>query len=243
MVLDYTTENVGTTFYYVVREKNAGQTIDNVTFSDAVYFVTVSVLDDEVGGIRTETTITDGTNHVSSLDFENIFTPDPEDTTLEIRVEKTVKNTGVQMMGPEGFQFLLENMTLGGTRTAITDAEGLAVFTLTFTKEDIGNTYTYQLSEINDGRDNVEYSEAVYTITVSIERNDDNELTAAITNNGTETAEPVAQFENVYDPPKDDDNPGMGDTGLSLWIAMMAVSCGGAITLAARGSKQEEDEE
>jgi hypothetical protein len=79
MVLNYTTENVGSTFYYVVKEQNAGQTIDGVTFSSAVYNVTVSVLDDGVGGIRTETVMTDGNTDVSSLDFTNDYTPDDPD--------------------------------------------------------------------------------------------------------------------------------------------------------------------
>lgn len=242
LVLDYTAENVGSTFYYVVRERNGGQTIDGVTFSDVVYYVTVSVLDNEVGGIRTETTITNGTVNVSSLDFENNYIPDPDDTMLEIKVEKTVKNLGALTMSPEGFQFLLENMTIGGTQTAAADAEGVAVFTLTFTKEDIGKTYTYQLSEINDGKANVEYSTAVYTITVSVALSEENKLTATVTNNGAETLEPVAQFENVFDPPDDPGNPGTGDVSVALWIAMMAVSCGGVITLTAR-SKNGEDEE
>ena len=79
MVLNYTTENVGSTFYYVVKEQNAGQTIDGVTFGNAVYNVTVSVLDDGVGGIRTETVMTDGNTDVSSLDFTNDYTPDDPD--------------------------------------------------------------------------------------------------------------------------------------------------------------------
>lgn len=242
MVLNYTTENVGSNFYYVVKERNAGQTIDNVTFSNAVYFVTVAVLDDEVGGIWTETTITNGTETVTGMTFENTYIPDPDDTTLEIKVEKTVKNVGALTMSPEGFQFLLENMTIGGTQTATANEEGLAVFTLTFTKDDIDKTYTYQLSEIDDGKAHVEYSTAVYTITVSIALNEDNKLVATITNNGAETTEPVAQFENVYDPPGDPGNPGTGDVSMALWIAMMAVSCGGVITLATQRRNKEDEE-
>jgi len=241
MVLDYTTEDVGTTRFYVVRERNAGQTIEGVTYSDVAYYVTVDVLDDEIGGIKTEVEVTNGTQGVTSLDFENIFIPDPEDTTLEIKVEKTVKNVGEQTIGPEGFQFLLENMTIGGTQTVTADENGVAIFTLTFTKDDAGKTYNYQVSEIDDGRDYVLYSTAVYTITVEIQRNEDNELDAVITNNGAETLEPVAQFENVFDPPGEG-NPGMGDSGLALWIAMLAVSCGAAVTLMSCGRPEEEDE-
>ncbi len=85
--LEFTEDSVGETFYYVVAEKNAGETIDGVTYSDVQYNVTVSVYDDGLGGIETVTTVTDGEKAIGSLDFTNEFV---EETPPEIPDEPEI---------------------------------------------------------------------------------------------------------------------------------------------------------
>lgn len=257
--LSYGPEDVGNTYRYLVMEKNAGQTVDRITYSDARYWVTVVVEDNGTGGIRTVTSITDGLSgqSVSGMAFENIFTPEPEAVEVEIRVNKTVENTGTETIGPEGFEFLLENKTTGGTRSVKSDAAGRAAFTLRFTEADIGKCYTYQLSEVDSGRPNVVYSKLIYRITVTVALNEDNELVTTVTNNGTEVTQAVAAFKNLYeytppqdpptgekppqDPPAEEkppqtpipEIPKTGDMGLTLWLVMLALSCGAVISLSA----------
>ncbi len=240
--LSCTADDVGTTRYYVVKEQNAGETIRGVTYDDTVYRITVDVTDNLEGqlaytlDIRTSQGIPQ-----ERVTFENTFTPDPDNVTVNITAQKTVKNIGTESIGPEGFEFLLENMTVGGIKSAKSNADGQAVFTLTFTKDDIGKIYTYKLSEVNGEKANVEYSTAVYNITVAIELNEENKLVAAIINNGAEVAEAVAEFENIYNYTPSG-NPKTGDAGLELWISMLAVSCGGVITLIVYGNKKKDEE-
>ena len=242
--LSYTPEDVGNTYYYLVAEENAGQTVDRITYSDARYWVTVAVEDNGTGGIRTVTTVTDSLTGegTSDMAFENIFTPEPEAVEVKIKVNKTVENTGTETIGPEGFEFLLENKTTGGIRSVKSDVNGQGIFTLRFTEADMGKSYTYQLSEVDGGKPNVVYSKLVYHITVSVALNENNELVATVTNNGTEVAEAVAAFKNLYeytppqDPPTEEkppipEIPKTGDMGLTLWLVMLTLSCGAALTL------------
>ena len=143
-------------------------------------------------------------------------------------------NKGSEKIGPEGFVFLLKALTEGVADTTVeTDQNGKAKFTLTFTEDDIGNTYTYKLTEANGGKANVTYSAAEYTVTVAISLNENNQLFAKLTQNGANVTEIVAAFENVYNytpTPDAPNNPQTGDnTNLYLWFALLFVSCGGIL--------------
>ncbi len=362
--LDFTSEHVGNTYYYAVREQNHGKTIGGITYSDKVYHITVQVQDDGVGGIKTVTTVTgatvetlDFTNTYSvaqtevtlignktlegreladgefafllhaanedftvnanitatkvynkadgsfsfgaltftkpgayfyvitedstveaervifdetvyqvaiyvtdngsgqlvaeveisqpgeaaqmeSIDFHNVYTVAPEAVPVTIYVEKTVKNTGKKAIGPEGFRFLLERAD-GEKLTVKSDANGDAQFHLSFTEEDIGKTYTYKLTEINDGQAYVKYSKAQYDISITVTLGGDNKLMAAVTVNEKTVETAVCEFINEYDY-----IPKTGDTmNLSLWMAVMFVSgCGVAVT-ALTGLKKKETNE
>ncbi|MBQ7108448.1 MAG: LPXTG cell wall anchor domain-containing protein [Clostridia bacterium] len=152
----------------------------------------------------------------------------------------------------DGFQFLLNALADGVADTTIkTDENSKAKFNLTFTEEDIGKTYTYTITEVNGGKENVTYSEARYTVTVAIELNENNQLVATLTKNGENTEAVVAEFENVYDytpePPVDPEtpepptNPETGDSNnLYLLFALLFIS-GGSVFGAAicKGKKKE----
>ncbi len=73
--LEYYPEDVGKTFYYVIKEKNAGKNIANVSYSTTEYYVTVKVEDDLKGQIKTTATIQRGTTFVDAdkLDFVNTY--------------------------------------------------------------------------------------------------------------------------------------------------------------------------
>lgn len=238
--LSYDASMIGT-HYYVVLERNGGEVIGNITYSGAKYFITVEVKDNGVGGIEATATITDGTNAVTVMDFVNIFTPDPADLPLQILVNKFVMNTGEATIGPEGFTFQLKNLADDSIMTAVSNAEGKAMFELLFTKDDVGKVYTYEITEIDDGLENVIYSQEIYTVTIAISLNESNELVATVTCNEEAVEQVVAEFENIYDYTPDPDDT--SDPGLLLWTAMLAVSgCGGVITMKTFGKKKEEDE-
>ena len=213
------------TYYYTITEDNVGE--DRITYDETVYHVTVTVADK--GGHLEATAVytTAEGAQVEQVVFTNIYTPKPEDVSTTVTVNKTVKNIGANTIGPDGFTFRLTDAT-GAQQELVTDKDGKAVFSLTFTEEDIGKTYTYQLTEVNDGKKNVTYSTAVYNISITVSLSADNKLVLTTTSNDTQVDQVVAAFENTYNPPS---TPVTGDNmNLHLWFGLLTVS---ALALAA----------
>ncbi len=231
---------------YTVKEIKG--TDIRVTYDETVHTVVVTVKDNDQGGVTASYTVNSAAEGL--IEFTNIYTPKPEDVTVDFDIIKTVVNKGSEKIGSDGFEFLLNSMADGVADVTVkSDANGKAKFTLTFTEDDIGNTYTYKITEVNGGKANVSYSTAEYTITVAITLNEDNELVATLTNNGEMVTTVVAEFENIYDytptpepKPEYPESPKTGDpTNLHLWFALLFVSsCGlfGA-TLFSRKRKEE----
>ncbi len=217
---------------YTVKEIKGSDI--RVTYDKTVYTVVVTVKDNEQGGVTASYTVDSDAEGL--IAFTNIYTPKPEDITVDLDIIKTVVNKGSEKIGPEGFAFLLNALADGVADTTVkTDKNGKATFTLTFTENDIGNTYTYKLTEVNDSKANVTYSDAEYTITVAIDLNENNELVATLTSNGKDTTAVVATFENVYDytpVPEKSDNPQTGDnSNIGMWVALLFISGGALICL------------
>ncbi len=166
--------------------------------------------------------------YVVSATFGNIFTPpvpDPEDIEVKVNVKKTVNNVGLKAIGPDGFEFVLENTISGAKLTAGSNGDGNAAFTLPFTAADIGKEFSYKLSEINDGREGVTYDTKVYNISVKITRDDDNRLQASIKMDGKEVSSVSAQFKNTYQAVSPSDTPETGDRSSAIfWMIVMISS-------------------
>ncbi len=223
--LEFFPTDVGETFYYVVREKNAGETLKGVTYSNLEYHISVEVKDNGEGEILTVTNITAGDVPTTKLDFQNEF---KANTSVDIFIEKKVENKGGESITPEGFKFLLEKVGTDEEVKVTADAEGKAQINLPFTEKDAGETYTYKLTEVNDGRTYVKYSQAEYLIEVELTLNDEDELVATVTYGQEEIEALEAEFVNEYDyTPPVTEIPVTGDTSnISLWIALMFVSGG-----------------
>ncbi len=211
------------TYYYVITEVETEA--ERVTFDDAIYNVTIVVTDNGEGKLVYATPTIEkvgATEPTTEIVFENVFTPKPTDINVEFKVDKTVENKGTDKIGPEGFKFVLEKV--GGSKlNATTDKSGDAKFTLTFTEDDIGNTYTYKLSEVNEGKGYVTYSDKVYTVTVTITLNADNKLVATMTVDDLPVNSVTAAFVNVYD--FTPEAPVTGDArNLIPWIVMLTLS-------------------
>jgi hypothetical protein len=73
MTLAYTEADVGYTYYYVVKEQFAGQTINGMVYSDQVYYIAVKIVDDGKGGIQALSAIYNGKEVVTSMDFVNTY--------------------------------------------------------------------------------------------------------------------------------------------------------------------------
>lgn len=182
-----------------------------------------------VAGTENAKASVNGAEFAVHISFSNVYTPKPviipDDIVVPVTVTKTVKNTGKETMSPEGFSFLLENTDTGEKITRKTDANGNTVFSLGFSAADVDKTYSYKLTEVNDGKANVTYSAAVYNFRISLKLGDDHQLAATITVDGKPVESLAAAFENIYGPGAGADSPDTGDhSNLQLYIAMSAAS-------------------
>lgn len=165
--------------------------------------------------------------------MRNTFTANyapPQAADVEVRVHKIVTNPGKQKIGPEGFQFLLRAAD-GETITLTTGADGYASTTLRFTGADAGKTYTYRLTEVDDDREHVTYSDKVYTIQISLTVDAQNRIVPALRMNDVSVQRLQAEFVNVYNPIE---VPDTGDHDYPLTYAVMMLLSGAALLLLIR---------
>ena len=157
----------------------------------------------------------------------------PEDTSVQLRVHKTVSCIGTECIGPEGFSFVLKNVANAETITMTTGVDGYASVTLPFSDADVGKTYTYHLTEINDGRENVTYSTAAHVIVIALSVNDDNQMVASVTMNDVPVQQVIAEFENIYAagavPPQTGDS-----SHPELYLLCMLLSAAGMLMILRR---------
>ena len=200
-VFDTLTLTEAKTYYFVIKEDTTVEA-ERITFDESVCNVSVEVKDDENGKLVASqpVIVKVGDTAVENIEFNNTYTPKPDDINVEFKVHKTVINQGTEVIGPEDFEFRLEDILSGGRdyQTVKSDANGEAVFNLTFSEDDIGKIFCYKLTEVNDGKENVQYSTAEYLITVEISLDANNNLVATLTQNDTVVGAVVAEFENVY---------------------------------------------
>ncbi len=237
--LEYLPENVGNTYYYVVKEIDNG--IKGITYSDMQYTVAVEVKDDNEGGIATVVTVNNGTVAPTALDFINEF---HAAASVEVAVDKLVENKGSEKITAEGFTFLLKQVDGAVNDSVKTDAEGKAVFTLNYTQADAGKVYTYEISEVNDGRAYVKYSDKVYTVTVAVTLNSDFDLETELKLDGKAVNSIKTSFVNEYDYSSEIPRaPQFGDnTNIALWFVLLFVSGGGIFGAAIYDRKKKEEQ-
>ena len=216
----------GRSFYYVIVEKNAGQTIDGVTYDSKEYRVQVTLSDNGDGTLNVVKTIN------GTVDGAIIFNNDyvAEDETFDITIDKTVTSDVTLPNGltKEGFVFGLydeNNVRVGDY--VVTDANGEAEVTIQIDNTNgaaVGKTFYYTLKEVADPFDGknvaLKYDGSVYQIKLDVADDGegklivDYEVTKIIGSDGAAIAQPPViangvlsdntnvsvAFENVYDP-------------------------------------------
>ena len=236
-----TFDKVGT---YTFRMSEAIGTLENVDYDKTVNHFTVKVTDVDMDGkleintvAGTENAAVTKTNdgYAISVTFNNTFVPpvvpDPDPITVQINVDKVVNNVGEATIGKGGFQFVLKNVVTNEGIGATSADNGKASFSLTFTKADIGKTYTYKLSETNQGFAGMTYDTDVHEITIKVSLNENNELVAALTMDGKSVDALNATFENTYDADTPDAPPTGDNSNLTLWFILMIVSGSALVAL------------
>ena len=239
---------------YEFRMSEVVGEFENVDYDKSVNTFAIRVTDVDMDGrleintvsaaVNAKVNEADG-NYYVDVTFNNTFVPvipDPEDITVKIFVDKTVNNTGTSSIGPEGFEFVLENTESGEKRALKSDENGDAVFSLPFTSADAGKTFTYKLSEKNGKMTGVTYDTKVYDISVYVVLGEDNKLIAGVSINGQITENPVAEFVNTYHAKLPDTPPTSDNGNTEFWLIMMIISGFACVFLAITEKKYRETE-
>lgn len=234
-------DKVGT-YVYTVSER-AGATANGVTYDTTVFTATVTVTENaETHALETQVAYSKGVKAADAVAFSNSYAPAA--TEVKLGASKVLSGKDLK----EGqFSFQLKDADGKVLQTAKNAAGGTVGFeAISYDKP---GTYTYSISEVDDGQKNVTYDAAEHQVTVMVTDDGAGHLVATVTYDGD--VAPV--FKNTYTPPTTppvnpptnppskppvpkEEKPGlpnMGDTSLSP-MALGGIA-GGAVVLIAAG--------
>lgn len=234
-------DKVGT-YVYTVSER-AGATANGVTYDTTVFTATVTVTENaETHALETQVAYSKGGKAADAVAFSNSYAPAA--TEVKLGASKVLSGEDLK----EGqFSFQLKDADGKVLQTAKNAADGTVGFeAISYDKP---GTYTYSISEVDDGQKNVTYDAAEHRVTVTVTDDGAGHLVATVTYDGA--VAPV--FKNTYTPPTTpptepptnppskspvpkEEKPGLpytGDTSLSP-MALGGIA-GGAVVLIAAG--------
>ena len=175
---------------YTIREHGHGTTANGVTYSDATYRVTTTVKDNGDGTLDVTHKLVDA----DEAEFENVYTA--KSTELALTAAKVLEGADLK-----AGQFTFKLSGGGVELTATNDANGQVTFSeLSFTR---AGTYTFTISEVNDGQQGVTYDETERKVTVTVE---DDRLGNLIASMNQEELE-ACVFRNTYTKPEEPAKP------------------------------------
>ena len=234
-------DKVGT-YVYTVSER-AGATANGVTYDTTVFTATVTVTENaETHALEAQVAYSKGGKAADAVAFSNSYAPAA--TEVKLGASKVLSGEDLK----EGqFSFQLKDADGKVLQTAKNAADGTVGFeAISYDKP---GTYTYSISEVDDGQKNVTYDVAEHRVTVTVTDDGAGHLVATVTYGGD--VAPV--FKNTYTPPTTpptepptnppskspvpkEEKPGlpnMGDTSVSP-MALGGIA-GGAVVLIAAG--------
>ena len=180
------------TYVYKVSEKNAGTTVDGITYSGNVAEITVTVTPNKKGKLSAAVEVTSG-----KAKFENTYTTNPVESSVTSQIAVAKVLTGRDLTAGE-FSFELREVKGGDSElieTVENDAEGNVTFKpIKYTE--IGQ-HTYTLHEVAGDAGGIDYDNAVYTIVTTIADNGKGELVATHELKGAEDVKSI-EFKNAY---------------------------------------------
>lgn len=168
---------------YTVREVVPGET-RGVTYDTHAFGVHVSVTDDGAGVLKTAVTYPNG-----NPAFHNSYAP--ADTTARISATKQLEGAA---LSAGQFTFQLTDAETGEVvQTAPNAKDGSVTFLLPYTAADAGKTFTYKVSEVDDGQAGVTYDGSSYTVTVQVTDDGHGQVVATVSSDDS------LVFTNRYD--------------------------------------------
>lgn len=234
-------DKVGT-YVYTLSER-VGATANGVTYDTTVFTATVTVTENaETHALETQVAYSKGGKAADAVAFSNSYAPAA--TEVKLGASKVLSGEDLK----EGqFSFQLKDADGKVLQTAKNAADGTVGFeAISYDKP---GTYTYSISEVDDGQKNVTYDATEHQVTVTVTDDGAGHLVATVAYGGD--VAPV--FKNTYTPPTTPpvnpptnppskppvpkkEKPGlpeMGDTSLSP-MALGGIA-GGAVVLIAAG--------
>ena len=175
---------------YTIREHGHGTTANGVTYSDATHRVTTTVKDNGDGTLDVTHKLVDA----DEAEFENVYTA--KSTELALTAAKVLEGADLK-----AGQFTFKLSGGGVELTATNDANGQVTFSeLSFTQ---AGTYTFTISEVNDGQQGVTYDETERKVTVTVEDDRLGNLIASVNQEELE----ACVFRNTYTKPEEPAKP------------------------------------
>lgn len=177
---------------YVVREVVPGET-RGVSFDTHEAVAHVSVSDNGAGALVANVTYPGG-----DVSFKNTYAA--EDTSARIVAVKRLEGA---TLADGQFTFQLSDAETGTVLQSATNAaDGSVTFALGYGAADAGKTFTYKVSERNDGQAGVTYDGSSYTVKVEVTDGGEGHLSAKA------STDDYLVFINRYDAGGSGENPG-----------------------------------
>ena len=186
------TYNEPGTYVYTVSEKNAGTTIDGITYSKNVAEITVTVTPNKKGELSAAVEVTSG-----KTEFRNTYATNSVESSVTDQIDVTKSLSGRDLAAGE-FSFELREVKGEDSElieTVVNAADGKVTFKpIKYTE--IGQ-HTYTLHEVKGNAGGIAYDKTVYTIVTTIADNGKGQLVATHKLKGDEDVKSI-EFKNAY---------------------------------------------
>ena len=183
------------TYVYKVSEKNAGTTVDGITYSKNVAKITVTVTPNKKGELSADVKVT--WSEAGENEFKNVYTAEPVESSVTEQIAVTKSLTGRDLAAGE-FSFELREVVdkeVKPVETVTNDADGKVTFSAIEYKE-VGQ-HIYKLREVKGDAGGIAYDETEYTIVTTIADNGKGKLAATHELKGHKDVKSI-EFKNAY---------------------------------------------
>lgn len=212
--------------------------IAGIGYDTAPKVVNIVVADNQEGGLVAKVKAADGALLDSAtVTVANTYTAEKADPVV-LRAFKILNNATLQ----DGqFTFVVKDSQGAVVAEGKNDAKGNVVFESLMFKQ-VG-TYSFTVSEVNDGQPHIQYDKTEYALTITVRDDGSGKQKATVSYAGNTNPAYTPVFVNTYDPSGAEDvkPPQTGDSShVTLWIALLCVSCAGILGAAVYSRRKKE---
>jgi len=199
-VINYKLSDIGTKNYTIVEKDTK---LQGYSYDTTVYNVEVQVTDNDTGILTSSITsikkVVNGvTTDVTMVAFKNTYAT--SDTTTQISATKNLTGHSLE---DHQFSFILNQVTAQGLlikqiSTTTNEGNNIIFPSISFNQNDIGESYYFQVSEVNDHIPGYIYDNSVYAVKVDVVDNNNGTITTVNTITKNSIVYPQVIFNNIY---------------------------------------------